>query len=227
MVRAPLTGKHAGVEVGDTSQRATELPDAAILSPTPMSGPMRAESPSIFKQGQVPFTDVHAPSQEDIGVLPLPIAEPVVVSLGEGSGHVGGSFRLEPLVGQPIAPPQRTESSSSHKSSLHPESLGLTLSGQPLGVLVDLTVELEEASRQAVRELELVEEDANVEADTEVSLGPEVVRGEGSQLEEAGVIRETLSEALADAEPSFTSANAMKTGPFLRSLCLFFLAKFC
>lgn len=37
------------------------------------------------------------------------------------------------------------------KSSLHPESLGLTLSGQPLGVLADLIAELDEANRQVVR----------------------------------------------------------------------------
>lgn len=33
------------------------------------------------------------------------------------------------------------------RSSLHPESLGLILSGQPLGILANLTAELEKASR--------------------------------------------------------------------------------
>lgn len=43
------------------------------------------------------------------------------------------------------------------KSSLHPESLGLILSGQPIGVQADLTAEFEEASKCMVRETELVD----------------------------------------------------------------------
>lgn len=98
------------------------------------------------------------------------------------------------------------------KSSLHPQSLGMVLSGQPLGVLTDLTTELEEASRQTVPEMESIEEDEDRDAGTETSPGPEVTHEGGSQSGKVGVVRETLTEVLADAKPNFASANAVKTG---------------
>lgn len=70
-------------------------------------------------------------------------------------------------------------------------------------MLADLTAELDEVSRQVIRELdmagenvkdkaelEVAGEDVNVKAEVEASPAPEVVRRDEAHLEEVGVIRE-------------------------------------
>lgn len=72
--------------------------------------------------------------------------------------------------------------------------------------------------------MEPVEEDKGLDASTEVIHGSEVAHeglvGEESRVhvnpddfQEVGVVHEILSEVLAEAEPSFPAANAVKTSP--------------
>lgn len=102
------------------------------------------------------------------------------------------------------------------KSSLHLESLGLSLMGQLVGVLADLMVELEESSREAFRGLHPMEDEE--ELDAEAALEPDLLpeeggRPKGTDGEVLGVVHETLTEVLVDAEPSFAAEAAVKTTP--------------
>lgn len=110
------------------------------------------------------------------------------------------------------------------RSSLHSESLGLVLFCRPIGVLADLTAEFDEASRCLARSMELVDTDDDIVAGTEVAKPTDAIPNksvfeESQRLAvltshpEVGVVRETLSEVLANEEPSFPSVNAVKTGP--------------
>lgn len=71
------------------------------------------------------------------------------------------------------------------RSFLHLESLGHTLSGQLIGVLVDLTAEFEKVSRQMHMEVKPVEEEEELDSgtevvpDSEVGLEGERRRGQG------------------------------------------------
>lgn len=98
-------------------------------------------------------------------------------------------------------------------SSLQPESLGLTLSEQLVGVLVDLTTGFEEGSRQTYREVELIEDEELLDADTKPIPDVRVGSPSGEQMEETGVVRETLLEVLTEAELSFPQTNAVNTRP--------------
>lgn len=79
-------------------------------------------------------------------------------------------------------------------------------------------VEFEEVSKQTYRKAEPVEEDEDFDAGTEVI--PEEIVREWTRSpvdpvvpQEVREVRETLTEVLADAEPSFVSANTIKIGP--------------
>lgn len=98
VVRAPLTGKHARDEVGGTSRRAIAGIEDDVLSPAPLSGHVRAASPSLPEQGQDPpsqavatenSADHGSPTRGVIPDLPLPLTEPVVVFSGEESQNAG------------------------------------------------------------------------------------------------------------------------------------------
>lgn len=65
---------------------------------------------------------------------------------------------------------------------MHPESLGLTLSDQPLSVLADLSAEFDEAGQEVFRRLEPVLDDdldacmkASLEGEQEVGLSEQKV----------------------------------------------------
>lgn len=95
------------------------------------------------------------------------------------------------------------------KSSLNLKSLGLVLAGQPIGVLVVLTAEFEEATQRAQMETDPAWGDRQGRIFAEVGAQPSI----GQEEVEVGRVRKTLSEVLAEAKPSFATSGAVKTGP--------------
>lgn len=75
-MRAPLSSKRPRVETGG---EGTSRPVDGVLSPDPVAGPVRADS----AQQPVVAGDTHVLA--DAALVPLPAAEPVVLSSGDGS----------------------------------------------------------------------------------------------------------------------------------------------
>lgn len=68
------------------------------------------------------------------------------------------------------------------RSSSYRESLGPTLSGQPITVLADLTAEFEKESRQMYRDVEPIKEEKDLDSGTKAIPDSKVaLEGEGSK----------------------------------------------
>lgn len=104
-------------------------------------------------------------------------------------------------------------------STLNPLDMGLVLVGQPIGVLVDLSTELEEATRPTEIELKPTEVVEQVGNNEEVC-NAENFEEAGAQVDtvwtdmiEVREVKKTLTEVLVDVEPSFPRSGVVKTGP--------------
>lgn len=88
--------------------------------------------------------------------------------------------------------------------------LGLVLRGQPIGILANLTIEYEEATRHVEMEVDATEEVEHIGTTNEAEVQVDASQGEEMEI---GGVRKTLSEVLPEAEPSFTASRAVMTGP--------------
>lgn len=106
-----MTGKRARIKVGNMSRRIIDQAHDVQLSPAPVSGPVRAATPSLPEQGfgspsqvlaKVAGATSFSPGPPSWGVSPilsLPLVEPVVVYSSEGSQNGGASVQSNPAVG--------------------------------------------------------------------------------------------------------------------------------
>lgn len=101
--------------------------------------------------------------------------------------------------------------------------MGLVLAGQPISILANLSAELEELTRS----IEMESKQAGAIEQVGIAVENSEALTDTAQIEEmeVGGVRETLSEVLTDAEPSFAVSVAVKIGPYaLLQFFLFFTA---